>query len=148
MNIWILIMLATSPIAFLISFQFSYRWALYDSGGGSKLFWKLLRTDLHCSIPGRYGDIARITRARGWIKKYADMGNSTTGMFGIKKPFKEILKERQYQKYEHLFMRPKWWLWSKMAASLVWPIALPLWLVANVLALIWYLINPPQYTRM
>jgi hypothetical protein len=146
MNIWILIMLATSPIAFLISFQFSYRWELFDSGGGNRLFWKLLRTDLHCSIPGRHGDIARITRCRGWIRKYAMKGHGVS-MKGIDEPFKTIFKNQKYPEYEHLFMRPKWWLWSKMAASLVWPIALPLWLVANVLALIWYLINPPQYTR-
>ena len=147
MNTWILIwfMLATSPIAFLISFHFTYRWAFFDSGGGGKLYWKMLRTDLHCSIPGKHGDIARIVRARGWIKKYADMGNSTTGMYGLKKPFKQILNERRYQEYEHLFMHPKWWIWGKMASCLVWPISLPLWLIANVVVLVWVLIRRPDY---
>ena len=142
MNTWIWLTLATSPIAFLISFHFTYRWALFDSGRGSKLYWKMLRTDLHCSIPGRHGDIARITRCRGWIKNYAQMG-SDVSVRGIQEPFKKIWKEKRYPEYERYFMFPKWWIWRKMALCLIWPISLPLWFTANVLILIWVLIMRP-----
>lgn len=146
MNTLIWLTLATSPIAFLISYHWTYRWAFYDNGGGSKLYWKMLRTDLRCSMPGRHGDIARITRARGWIRKYAKMGNSTTGMHGLKKSFRQILKERSYPEYEDLFMPPKWWIWTKMALCLVWPISLLLWLTMIVTGLFLSLVAHLDYT--
>ena len=149
MNTWIWLMLATSPFAFLISYHFTYRWTFFDSGGGSKLFWKMLRTDLHCSIPGRHGDIARIARCRGWVRKYAKMEgpHSAVVISGIDEPFMNILHHQKYQEYERFFMPPKWWIWAKMAACLVWPIALLLWLVVNVMVLAWPIFCPPQHSR-
>jgi len=128
----ILSMVGSSPIAFLISYWWSYRWETYDNGGGIRLLWGLLRNDVHCSIPGRHGDRARIIIVRRSLQKYARMGKGVH-IPGINEPLKKIIAEKRYSDYAHFFVHPKWWIWLKAFYCLVWPVTFLLWFMITII---------------
>lgn len=149
MQFWLLVLLITtitSPFAFYCWYEWTYRWEIFD--GGADKFWRRLRTDLHLSWPGRHGKIARITRVRAWVRKYAKMESPNTIMpiRGVEEPFRRILKEKRYAEYEHVFLRPKWLLWVMMLLSPIWPVVIISHILLFAFLVIWFnFIRPPVF---
>ena len=146
--IWFYIMMFTSPIFFWLWYEWTYRWEIFD--GCKDGFWRRLRTDVWISLPGRRGKIARIARVRVWVREYARMENrdsqiSNIVVSGINERFRDILRDKRYTEYEHVFLRPRWLLWTMMLASLVWPVVLVVAAVLFLIQLILTFANPRYY---
>lgn len=119
MKFWFYAMVATGPLAFYLWYEWTYRWEIFD--GCADRFWRRLRTDIYISLPGQAGKMARITRVRAHVRKFAKMESprGTVLVTGVNEPFRRIQKDKRYADYEHIFLRPKWMLWAMLALSLV-----------------------------
>jgi hypothetical protein len=84
------------------------------------------------SRPGRKGDLARISRVRKYIRRYARMERAGTivvvgsDLSSVVRPFRLIANEGNYQAYEKYFMPSRMTFWFELVLFAVWPIAIPL----------------------